>query len=246
MEPRLLIAFAIVLAARLLSGLTGFGFGLVVVPPLLLFYEPSLVVPTIVLLAGATGWILLLGVTRHIRVDIVRGLLPGSAVGSILGVLLLSRLPDDAIRALASGAVLLFALAHASGRVPQRTPGRFATAAAGFASGALNTSVAMAGPPVVMLLAARRTPMAEFRATTIAYFFGVSLVGTASAIAGGIVDGDVLRFSLALLPATILGLLLSRWVVRWVSPTWFGRLTLALLLATGVVGLIQAAVALSD
>ncbi|MBA3415141.1 MAG: sulfite exporter TauE/SafE family protein [Chloroflexia bacterium] len=240
MDQQYVAAALIVFVARLLSGVTGFGFALVVVPTLMLVYEPARVVAAAVLLALGTGWILLLGTTHHVQMRTVLGLLPGAAVGSLLGTVLLASLDADLIQAIASVAVVLFGIGHAAGWAPATATGAGATAFAGLASGALNTSVGMAGPPVVMLLTARQTPMHAFRATVIAYFIGVSALGAAMLVAGGLVDGDVVRLVAALLPPTLLGLAASRWLVRRVSQAAFRRLTLGLLLATGIVGAAQA------
>ena len=244
MDPHFVAAALIVFVARLLSGVTGFGFALVTVPPLMLFYDPARVVSTSILLALATGGLLLIGVSHHIETRTVIALLPSAAVGSLAGVALLAVLEANAIQALASAAVILFGIGHATGWVPTGVGGPGAVVVAGFASGALNTSVGMAGPPVVMLLTARRTPMHAFRATTIAYFLVAGAVGAAMLVGGRQLGrGDAL-FALALLPPTLLGLVASRWLVRRVSPEHFGRLTLGLLLATGLVGLIQALIVL--
>jgi hypothetical protein len=240
MDPTFLAAAAIVFVARLLSGITGFGFALVAVPPLMLFYDPARVVAVIVLLALATGWLLLVGVKRHVQTRTVLGLLPGAAAGSLVGTALLASLDADLIQALASLAVVAFGLGHALGWSPEGAGGARAVALAGFASGALNTSVGMAGPPVVMLLTARQAPMHAFRATTMAYFLGVSLVGAAMLTAGGLVDKDDALFGLSLLPPTLLGLVASQGLVRHVSQENFRRITLGLLLATGVFGAGQA------
>lgn len=244
MDPYFAAAAIIVFVARLLSGVTGFGFALVAVPPLMLLYDPPRVVATSVLLAFATGWLLLIGVAHHVQGRTVVGLLPGAVVGSLAGTLLLSVLEADVIQILASAAVVLFGLGHAAAWRPAAVGGAGAVALAGFASGALNTSVGMAGPPVIMLLTARQTPMHAFRATSIAYFLGVGAVGATMLVAGGLVDRDDALFCLALLPPTLLGLTASRWLVRRVAQEQFRRLTLALLLATGLVGVGQALLAL--
>lgn len=228
----------------MLSGVTGFGFALIAVPPMLLFYEPERVVAATILLALATGWLLLIGISEHVQGRLVLGLLPGAVVGSFVGTILLARLNSDVIQVIAGAAVVLFGLAHLSGWAPSGTHGPAAIAVAGFASGALSTTVGMAGPPVVMLLTARRASMHAFRATTIAYFIGVSAVGATLLITGGLVGRDDVIFALALLPPTLLGLVSSRWLVRRVSASHFRLLTLGLLLATGLLGMMQALLAL--
>jgi len=58
-------AIAIVTLAGVVSGLVGFGFALVCVPPLLLIYDPPVAITVSVGLTLPTGWVILIGVWRQ-------------------------------------------------------------------------------------------------------------------------------------------------------------------------------------
>ena len=67
MGPELLAAELVVLVARLLSGITRFGFALLAAPPLMLFYKQATVVTSVVVLAHSTAWFQLIGTMPHVQ-----------------------------------------------------------------------------------------------------------------------------------------------------------------------------------
>ena len=234
LDTDLWLAMAVVVGAGVISGLAGFGFGLASVPPLLLIYDPPTVVAIGSLIVVVTLWVVVWGAWGEIRVRTVAGLGPGAAVGLVVGVTLLRRLEPDAIRLLAGATVAGFSLLLLSGA---RVPGagsRWAVPIAGFASGALNASVGVSGPPVVALLAARNLPPAAFRTTATAYFLLVNGATLVVLAWQHLLTRDHLVIAALLIPGALLGTALGRRLVRFVSPLAFRRITLGLLLATGL------------
>ncbi len=68
MSETLLIAMLIALMGGIVSGLAGFGFGLVTVPLLLMLYPPATVTTVGSSLVLASGWIVLLSTWRTVQV----------------------------------------------------------------------------------------------------------------------------------------------------------------------------------
>ena len=235
MDATTLIAMAVILAAGIVSGLSGFGFALVSVTPMLLLYDPPVVVLAAKVLPLLTGWLIVVERRRDIRWPTVLGLLPVSLAGSVVGVQVLERAPKPAI-SLASGVLVLgFALLVLRGWTPRGVNGPVATGVAGLASGVLNTANGLNGPPVVLLLTGRGLPPHPFRATLQAYFMIVGLAGLAMLVAAGAVGPSDWRTVAWLAPAALLGAVIGRSLVRFVSPERFRRITLVLLLVTGAI-----------
>jgi uncharacterized membrane protein YfcA len=111
---------------------------------------------------------------------------------------------------------------------------RWAPSAAGFASGMLATSTGLSGPPVVMLLTARRLPVGAFRSCIAAYFIVLSVVGLALLVGGDAIDRADLVVTVLLTPTALLGTLAGNRLVRRLDAARFRKLTLVLLLSTGV------------
>lgn len=240
MSAELFAALVMVFGGGVLSGLAGFGFALVVVPPLLLLYEPPTVTAVAISLTLVTGWIVLLETWRQVQGRTVLGLVPGAVIGLGIGVVLIRSLDGDAIKLLASLVVLLFSVSLFRGWRFAGVHSRWAPPLAGLFSGALNTSTGMASPPVALLMASRNYGVHEFRASIIAYFYFVDLLGMALLIQQGIVGRDEMMVVATLLAPAVAGTFLGRWSVRRFSVGGFRRLTLMLLLITGLVGIVSA------
>ena len=103
------LVFATVFLAGFLRGFTGFGFALAAVPVITLFVEPASVVPSIPIVAMVAGAEQMRRAWRVANWHAIRRLLIGAVLGAPVGVLALSYLPANIMRALI-GLVLLFAV----------------------------------------------------------------------------------------------------------------------------------------
>jgi uncharacterized membrane protein YfcA len=169
--PHVLADLALVIAAVLgisavLQASTGFGFAILSAPLLTALVGGPMAVTTITIV-GASVDALILGARRTVpRPDwpIVMVLALWSVPGMALGAFALIRLPRSGLQLLVAAAVIV-AVAHrvraARRDVEESRPGsRIWSRAwhapfAGFTSGALATSTALAGPPVVIYLTQR-------------------------------------------------------------------------------------------
>lgn len=234
-------ALAITVFGGVTSGLAGFGFALVCVPLLLMIYPPQTVVTISILLSLLTGWIILPGVWRQIRMRTVIGLLPWAIAGIGVGVQLLRVLDVSQIKMVASLAVAGFAIAMLRGWTPPGAETSAATAVAGTASGALNAMVGVAGPPVVMLFVARKLEPHAFRTSIVAYFIAIDVTALAVLVQVGEIGWPETRTALLLLPAAAVGTIVGRGLVSRIEVAVFRRVVLVMVVATGLLGVADAA-----
>jgi uncharacterized membrane protein YfcA len=243
-ESTLLVAILVLAISGLATGATGFGFALLSVPALLLLYPPQTVV---IIIFGASllpSLLVIASAWRETDLRLVALLLPGALLGLLLGAQLL-RLANPVILKLVAGLfVASYALVIWSGHRPARLHSPWAASLAGVASGALGAATGLTGPPIVILFTARQLARDVFRGTISAYFIATSLVGLAILSAGGAVGAREGWLTLVLTPPAALGVLIGNVLARRLSPATFQKLTLLLLLATGVTGMATAIVAL--
>ena len=241
----LLVALLAALLAGTVTGLTGFGLALISTPLLLFVYEPR---PVVVLTAVFSVFISTAVVWdswREARWRLALALLLPSTVGIFLGAEVL-RVVDPVYIRLAVGAVVVFSALLLVRDV--RLPGagtRGGPGGAGSASGALSTSTGLAGPPIVLLLASRGLPKAEFRSTSALYFLAMSLVGLLVLAGRGLVGGGEIRLALILVPAAIVGKLVGTAFLKKVSEKAFRALSLGIVILTGALGVATALWALA-
>lgn len=231
-------AFLIVIGAGAIAGLAGFGFSIVSVPTLLLLFDPATVITLNKVLTLGTIWVILIGAWGDISWAYLRRIVPSAMAGLFVGVTLLRVLDDGAIKLLAGLVVILFALLLRGGvkAMPDRS---WMAPLAGFLSGTLSTAIGMGGPPVVLLFTVLAVPVPVFRATSVAYFLLIDLIGFPTLIVQGIVTRDDAILATLLAPAAIIGRMIGSRLVPFISPLAFRRATLGLLLVTGAVSVVN-------
>ncbi len=240
MSMTLALAMTIAAAGGVVSGLAGFGFGLTVVPLLLMIYPPATVTAVVASLSLSTGWIVLLSTWRTAQMRTLGALIPGATIGVVLGIVLIRVLDPSMLKLVAGIVVLLFAISVLRGWRIDAAHHPLAAPVAGVASGTLGSSTGMSGPPVVLLFTTRAYDMQSFRGTITMYFYYVNALTMSLLVLGGIVGREQAGVVAQLLPTAIVGGFIGRWLLRYVSQAQFRAITLVMLLITGATGVVTA------
>jgi uncharacterized protein len=198
-----LAALFVVAAASVVHGAVGFGLNLLAVPILLLI-DPQLV-PGPALVAGLLISVLVAGrefsaMDRRLGFAYL-GLVPGG----VAGALVIAVVPQDAL-SVPLGVLVLVAVGLSLVRwqpVPRPSP----LVGAGAASGFLASTASVGGPPMALLYA--REDAARLRSTLSGFFVVTAVLSLALLAAVGHFGLDDVRTSLTLLPAVVIGFLLS-------------------------------------
>ncbi|KRA41718.1 sulfite exporter TauE/SafE family protein [Devosia sp. Root635] len=158
---------------------------------------------------------------------ILRIMLPGAAVGTLLGWALWSVVSDDGVLLFVGVVTLLFILdallpirKKLEGLPPSRLWGTFWGGFAGFTSFISHTG----GPPFQIYVLPQRLTPAIYSGTS-AFFFAI--VNSAKLIPYfflGQLNTHNLQLSAALIPVGIVGVLAGVWLVRRISMKWFYRI----------------------
>jgi uncharacterized membrane protein YfcA len=240
-ELQYILAFLMVAVGAAVSGMAAFGFSLVIVPPLLLMFDPETVTTLVIVLTLVTRWVVLLDAWSSVRWSAVAVMAPPGFIGSFAGAYVLKHLDDSYIKLMASAVVIISALLLLGGRT---IPGANAPAAgpvAGFMSGFLNTATGMAAPPAVLLLSARDYATQVFRGSLTAFFYLISITGFIALIGQDLAGRREMSIALAMLPAALIGTYAGQRLTRRISQETFRRVVLFLLIVTGLVGALAAA-----
>lgn len=213
--PQIAVAVLATLGAAFIRGLTGFGFGILLVPILALALSPVEAVLAINIMAGGLAFTEIRMILRDAeRSAFVIGALV--VVGTPPGLWLLSITPPDIARLL----IALVALsAFGAILVPQRgakQPGALATTATGLSAGVLTGFAAMPGPPVVPYYVGRSIARTTAKASMIGIFGIAAVAGIGSGAALGVMSVQVLTLGLALFPVVLLG--------NWLGSLAFGKI----------------------
>jgi uncharacterized membrane protein YfcA len=237
MAETLLIAVFGVFAAALLRGFTGFGFGLAAVPLLSLALPPAKVVPFVVVLQVIVG---VAGLRRAWPLcdwRAVGGLSPGLVLGIPIGLVVLTAFRANPVR-LAIGCVIIGSvlLLWRGFRLPPR-PSRALTFAVGLVAGVMSGLASMGGPPIVVYLLALAHDAAIVRASSIVYFMLSAMLSLLLMSLSGLIDREILSWSVASVPVLMAGTYVGNWGFRRSRPHHH-RLTALVLLSVLAVLLI--------
>ena len=227
-------------SAGTLSGFAGFGLAAVVVPLLLVVYEPETVVALVAVLSLSVAAAVVRDSWREADRRVALALLPalpGLAVGAEI-----LRVVDTAYVRLAMG-VLVVAAAVLLLREDVRLPGadtRWGAALTGLVSGTLASSTGLSGPPAVLLLASRGLPKAAFRASISLYFLGLDLALLAALGLWGFLEPSLAPVALLLVGATLAGKAVGTELFRRASQKIFHAVVLGTVVVTGALGIATA------
>ncbi|MDZ7729191.1 MAG: sulfite exporter TauE/SafE family protein [Dehalococcoidia bacterium] len=234
--PLLEVAIIIAVAglAAVVQSLTGFGFGLLIVPPLVLILGPrDAVVLSNVLATGLAG-LMLLRLYRDVEWRTGSLLLLCSIVGMPAGFVVLVSLDARVLQVLIALSVIVFTIVLVRGVTLGSRPTMAGTAVAGVLAGVLRTSTSMSGPPIVLYLQGAGMASAEFRATLAAFFFASGALAVALFAVEGTLDAGLGLSGIVTIPAVLAGLEAGGRLYRHVSEERFRSLVFAVLIASAL------------
>jgi uncharacterized membrane protein YfcA len=230
-------------AGAAVQSATGFGFALVLSPALFAVMDPVEAVTALLVLGLALNLLVLFegGRPEHVDWRALAPMLVAAVPGLAIGAVALTQLSKEVLQVAVGVAVIA-----AAGWQLQRRGGPggrthlppVAAWGAGFASGALTTSISVSGPPIVLWLEARGVRPEEFRASLAASFLALNLSGGAILLAAegsGALEAETVAPLLALVAV---GYLLGALAFRRLDRERFFALVLALVVATGAASVV--------
>jgi uncharacterized protein len=234
MELMIVWGFVATFLASAITGLTGFGFALILVPALTLLLSPREVVPIIYLLGTISTILVLVETRRWIDPARIWLLALAGVVGAPLGTYLLVILDVGLLKAATGGLCVITALALLFDfRLTIRNE-RLAGLPVGFASGLLGGSTGLAGPPVIIFFSNQGKDKQTFRANLTLYYTILGFFMLISQGLNGLVTRDILRYCLWWTPALLLGATLGMKLAHRVSESHFRRLSLIVVMLSGL------------
>lgn len=225
---------AIVLFAAFTQTLSGFGFALMVMPPITILVGLRTAAPLVALTALTTYIVNLIRYRQAVNIRQVLRLGTASALGMPVGLWALVNVDESIIKPLL-GLVLI---AYATYRLVRPTGLRLCSPRwvypAGFLAGCLGGAYNTPGPPVIVYGSLRQWPREEFRAVLQAFF---SLNGTlvvASHCLARHLTPTVLTFYACAVPALLVGILAGSRVDQKLNRDRFRTIVTVMILILGL------------
>jgi hypothetical protein len=232
----------VIFVATLIRSTLGFGEALVAVPFLAMRLPIRVAAPLAVLVSVIVAGVIVVQDWRHVHVRSASGLILTSLPGIPLGLWLLARGNEHAVKS-ALGLIIvafsIFSLTRKS--VLHLSEDHWGwLAGCGFLSGVLGGAYGMNGPPLAVYGAIRRWSPQHFRATLQGYFLPVSLAGLVGYVVIGLWGGVVTRYFLWSLPGVTMAILLGRAINHRLKGDGFLKFVYVGLMVVGVILIAQA------
>lgn len=230
----LLITAPVVLVAAFVQGSTGLGFALITAPVIGLI-EP-LLLPVLLLVLMMPLNVYVAWRERH---ALDRGgagwITVGRTAGTLGGLGVLVAVPASSLNVVIGGSTAVAALATLL--APSFRAGPRALLAAGAVTGVTETATGIGGPPLALVY--QHQPAPVLRSTVAVCFLAGEVISLALLAATGKVNSHQIEVALLLVPALVLGALLSGAIHHRVDGPLMRSLVLGFALISGVVLILQ-------
>ena len=236
-QTLLLFGGLVTFFAATVAGMTGFGYGLVSVPLLMLMLPPRMVVPAVTMHIFLISLLILLEVIKQVDVRRIWPLMVTGLFGLPLGIFVLLVLSEGALRTTVGVVIVFFALALLLGLNLEIKNEKLALAPVGISSGLLASGIAMAGPPVILFFTNQGMRKQVFRANLAAYFVFLNTITIPAHAASGLITGEVVRYALLFLPTLVAGKVLGSYLSHKVPEALFHRVVLVVVLCSGLLSI---------
>ena len=188
--------FTAVFLAGIVRGATGFGFSMIMIVLLTLFFPPAQVAPVILFWEVLASIGHLPFVYKQVHWKSLRWLALGVALGTPFGVYCLVSIPVDAMRLIINAVVLILTSMLYCGLRPKNAPTPPQTTGVGLLAGVINGASANGGPPIILFFLSSPLGAAVGRASLIAFFLFTDVWASLFYWQQGLISLDTIIFTL--------------------------------------------------
>ena len=227
-----------VLGASALQAATGIGFGVIAGPILLVVLNDSSAIQVSIALNLLIAIIITPSLRHMVDRTILRNLVIGLLIGSPIGILIFLNIDIVLLKVTAGVGVLLtlcLLILRNRLRQPNSRAGRPEQISVGAIAGVMGACLAMPGPIPAAWMSSKGYDRQAIRATILAMFvFSYAIALTLQFATVGI-DANTLKLSAALVPATVMGILLGNLLSKRITEKIFGWILTTILASTAFI-----------
>lgn len=239
MAQQVFFGIMVIFMAAMTQGATSFGFSLIAVPLLGLMFPLQVAVPVLMIYSLILNSVILYNIREHVRLKKIIVLVIFGMVGTPFGVYLLKVLEENTLKLLVGIIIVLVAGVNFSGYHFKVKNEQAAFIPVGFASGLLNGSVSLGGPPIVLFLNNQKVKKQIFRGNLTLYFWIINLFSIPTYFFSGLITREVLSYSVYLFPGLIFGTLIGISIGNRVEEQLFKRISMSLIMGMGVLSILS-------
>ncbi len=240
----LIFSGIILFVASLTKGATGFGFGLLAMPLLLLFLPPSFAIPLVLGLAFVDEIILQFSIKGRVKIKRILPLLIGGIAGVPFGYFMLDTFSEDSTSVVVSALIIIIGILVLTRRLRHIPDNPIARLIVGGFSGAVHGVSSLAGPFIASYLDSAGEKKEEFRTDMIITTGLLTFTALIMLFRGGYFTTDLLKSWLFLLPVILLGTLIGIALEHRTNQNKFHFIVMGMVIFAGVLSLFSQLIAL--
>lgn len=234
----ILIFALIILLASYFQSIAGFGQGLIAAPIAFVLFDKGTALTALIIVGIVLNLYLMVTIKIRLRPGMLFLLLAGAVPGLPLGLLVVRSISMPALQIGVGVVSVLSAIILVTYKFKVRKRPLYSLVA-GFFSGILQTSTALSGPPVILLLAEENVAKQTIRKLLPTYFFIMGVIAAFLFIPAGLLEEKGILLGLAVAPIVILGGHLGNDEARRIKQKAYRRLVMITVLATGLVAIYE-------
>lgn len=222
-------------------GISGFGFALVTTPVLLLIIPQPGVVILNLTLSVALRITLLIHTRKLIDYRQAVPIVIGGLIGMEIGIIALKHVNTTVMKIGAQSLIIVLSsiyLIRATRMRPVNDRSSILKICVGAIGGALNTTVSISGPPIVLWLLSQQLNAAAFRATITAVAVTLNVLGIGLLLNLGTDQSAWLWLAVAALPCAALGMWFGNRLLPRIHQSTFIRGAATVVIITSLIGII--------
>lgn len=231
MDEILLVLIVIVLLASLLQTSTGYGFSIIGTPFLLLIYPVHTAIQINIILSICLSAFMIVGIWKEVDKTLLIRLVKGSILGLIFGIFMYLFMDIQLLKIAVGVLILSLTVLLIFKLTLDRSENK--DMITGGVSGLLTTSIGVPGPPLLLYFSGARVDKVTLRSTTLAYYLFVYSASLVMQISFGGTSKETWTASLLAMPALFAGILLGKFLFKWISQKTFRIITYVILIFTG-------------
>ncbi|MBN2668519.1 MAG: sulfite exporter TauE/SafE family protein [Bacteroidales bacterium] len=230
----------VVVVASLVKGITGFGFALIALPPLLIWYPSKFLIPVLLICNLVASFIIVLQKKdRRLIEKRYHRLIVWGGVFTIFGALTLKFIPDHLmIHVLSIFFIVLSVLSIVKSKIEIKIS-KHAYPIAGAIVGFLTGSVSVSGPPLALFLHSAKADNQQFREIFAWFSLVTAIIALVSYGFVGLLSLEIFTTSLWFLPILFIGSYIGKRINHKMPASIFKFSSMVLTLISSLILLLQ-------
>ncbi len=228
----------VIFCGSFFHGITGFGFGILALPFLIIFYNPHESVILTVTLAIINTIYLAIRTWNDIIVAMVKRFVIFGILGLPFGIYFFVHFEVSTLKLIISVIIVLFSLSLLVKWSYKFKNEKFADSFVGFLSGVFQTSIGLSGIPPAVYLTIQDYNKVDFRASINAFFLFIMPCGLLVFWLLGGVNERIFYKAIPFVPMVIFGQYLGKKLSNRFSQEVFKKIVIFTVLVTGIYNLV--------